>query len=99
MNIKRITALAAVLALTTLGGVAIAQTSGHRAAKPAAAEATTPDTDHVQQGDQTTPDGAAGASSTETADEAAGESSGQSDGPGGHEDPAGNVDHQFKGNE
>lgn len=95
MKIKRIAALAAILALTTLGGVAVAKTSTHKAVKPAAAEATAPDTDNVQQGDQTTPD----ATSEEATSESADESSGQSDGPGGHADPAGNVDHQFQGNE
>ena len=48
-------AIAAVLVMTALGGVAVAKTSAHRTAKPAA-EVTTPDTDHLQQGDQTTPD-------------------------------------------
>ncbi len=95
MKIKQITALAAILALTTLGGVAVAKASTHEAVKPAVAEATAPDTDNVQQGDRTTPDVASG----EAASETAAESSGQSDGPGGHEDPAGNVDHQFQGNE
>ena len=48
------------------------------------------DTDTLQEGDQTTPDVAGGAeSATEP----------ESDGPGGHEDPAGNVDHQFDGEE
>ena len=39
---------------------------------------------------------------TEPASEPGGEQSGEggtSDGPGGHEDPAGNVDHQFNGKE
>ncbi len=99
MNIKRITAVAAIFALTTLGGVAVAKTATHKTVKPAAAEATAPDTDNVQQGDQTAPDGTAGESTTETAGESSGESSDQADGPGGHEDPAGNVDHQFQGEE
>ena len=48
------------------------------------------DTDTLQVGDQTTPD-VAGAAESAPAPE--------SDGPGGHEDPAGNVDHQFDGEE
>lgn len=39
----------------------------------------------AEEGDQTSPD-----TTTESA---------ESDGPGGHEDPAGDVDHQFEGEE
>jgi hypothetical protein len=79
-----------------------------------AAEPVGPDTDTLQQGDQTTPDvtGAGSAKTlrastvkaaekavSETAPEGS-EGSGTSDGPGGHEDPAGqNADHQFEGEE
>ena len=47
---------------------------------------------------------ASGAGETPDAAEASNEGSGsegagESDGPGGHEDPAGEVDHQFEGNE
>jgi hypothetical protein len=101
------------------------------------AQVAAPDTDNVQQGDQTTPDVAtgstapdpveaptgstpaaaktvvnapaassdtsAGETTSETASETAAETatpeSAASDGPGGHTDPAGNVDHQFNGNE
>jgi len=60
---------------------------------------------NVQQGDQTAPDtatsgdngGAAEAPENSTEKTAAAEST--ADGPGGHQDPAGNVDHQFQGNE
>lgn len=57
------------------------------------------DTDNIQlqQGDQTSADGAA--SQAVTGEQAGSESGGPSDGPGGHEDPAGNVDHQFDGEE
>lgn len=94
------------------GGIALAQPS-HKATvaptRPAAAvEATTPDTDNVQEGDQSTPDVAAVAktatvvrsvarpSATGEDSEGASESegSGQSDGPGGHQDPAGDVQHE-----
>jgi hypothetical protein len=58
-----------------------------------------PDTDNiqVQEGDQTTPDAAATASASESGSEQDTESATESDGPGGHADPAGNVDHQFEG--
>lgn len=84
-------------------------------ASPAQAEPTSPDSDTLQVGDQTTPDVAGTATSTapeavtsETAAEApaGAEAAGTeavdsaSDGPGGHADPAGqNVDHQFDGQE
>jgi hypothetical protein len=71
-----------------------------------------PDTDSVQSGDQTSPDTTAakassasaaetpgGESSTETSSESSSESSTASDGPGGHEDPAGNVDYQSEAQE
>jgi hypothetical protein len=81
-----------------------------------AAEPTGPDTDTLQEGDQTTPDvaGATSASNAvaaptvkaaekaapETAPEGTEAPGTESDGPGGHEDPAGqNVDHQFNGEE
>ena len=74
-----------------------------------------PDTDNIQSGDQTSPDTAGakpssavgirptpgGAeSATETSSERLrSESSSASDGPGGHEDPAGNVDYQSESQE
>ncbi|HYK96428.1 MAG TPA: hypothetical protein VE011_11290 [Candidatus Dormibacteraeota bacterium] len=80
-----------------------------------AAETAGPDTDTLQQGDQTTPDTAADtatagdvtdpAADTATAGDVtdpaeATVSESASDGPGGHQDAAGqNVDHQFDGQE
>ncbi|WIV59189.1 hypothetical protein [Amycolatopsis nalaikhensis] len=55
----------------------------------------------VQEGDQAAPD-RPGAPETEKAGEATGveqEPATEADGPGGHQDPAGNVDHQFQGEE
>lgn len=57
------------------------------------------DTDTLQQGDQTTPDAVGSAAESEPGSEQETESATESDGPGGHEDPAGNVDHQFEGEE
>jgi hypothetical protein len=99
MNKTKKLAIAGIvaLALTSLGGAAIARTAAHRQNAPAAeSEATTgADTDNVQEGDQTSPD-----TGTENeADETGSESAGESDGPGGHEDPPGNVDHQNEGEE
>ena len=48
-----------------------------------------PNASNIQYDDQT------GACSLDTGTD----NSGESDGPGGHEDPAGNVDHQFDGQE
>lgn len=102
MQIKKaIIASAAVLTLVgSVTGVAVASSKGAVAPKSAATEETTsgPDTDNIQQGDQTSPDGT-GASTGEASGENTGENTGESDGPGGHADPAGNVDHQFDGQE
>jgi len=87
------------LAALALGGSAIASANQsaphHRAAsvvstvsEPAAAGR---DTDNVQSGDQTAPDSAAVSKASELNTS---ESSSPSDGPGGHADPAGNVDNQ-----
>jgi hypothetical protein len=102
---KTIVVLAAALTLG-VGGAAFAASSHHsrpaHAVKSAgmAAEQTSPDTDNIQSGDQTTPD------STATGMSGAGESSSGSevpgnDGPGGHADEPGNpnADHQFQGQE
>jgi hypothetical protein len=70
------------------------------------------ETDTLQQGDQTTPDvpGAAeipdpsekpttSAATTSGEKPATSETATANDGPGGHQDPPGNVDHQFDGQE
>ena len=61
MNLKRKGAIAAVgvVGLTGIGmASALAQSGGHArpATKPQATEPTSPDTDNLQVGDQTTPD-------------------------------------------
>ncbi|MDQ1521567.1 MAG: hypothetical protein QOI55_2640 [Actinomycetota bacterium] len=65
------------------------------------------DTDNVQQGDQTPPDAPAAAGAEKATSEKAGaetesttetESATDADGPGGHQDPPGNVDNQQEGN-
>lgn len=106
----------AALAAFALGGSVLAQAQSTTPAKPAtaqarpAAAAETPgakDADHVQSGDQTTPDGPAAKAAaeqpgSETADSAGSErsvSESASDGPGGHADPPGAVDHQHQGAE
>jgi hypothetical protein len=71
-----------------------------------------PDTDSIQSGDQTSPDPSAASissasisetagteSSSEVSPESSSESSSASDGPGGHEDPPGNVDYQSEAQE
>lgn len=116
MQIKKIiTVTAATLLLTgAVVGAAVASSrhgsnatlnSGKNSASELSEEGSTPDTDTVEQGDQTgpeTPDPTEASNSesgggTETEPDA--ESESESDGPGGHEDPPGNVDHQFEGEE
>jgi hypothetical protein len=122
----RAPALAAT-AVLLISGAGIAFAAGPSAVAPAplapvvAAEPAGPDTDTLQEGDQTTPDvtgagsasaaKAVSASTTKAAEKAASETAAEgtegseaagaeSDGPGGHEDPAGqNADHQFEGEE
>jgi hypothetical protein len=94
----------AVLAMASLGGAALAKTPTQRPNAPAtSSEATTgADTDNIQEGDQAGPDTGAEATSEaggETTTETGNESATEPDGPGGHEDPSGNVDHQFQGQE
>ena len=101
----------AVLALGGAGiGTAVASSAGARApvaVHAAQSEPTSPDTDAIQQGDQTSPDNTPAAAARaarahqgkadnpgETADS---ENSGATDGPSGHADPAGNVQHEFNG--
>src|ERR1700682_6452565 len=104
---------AAALVALALGGSGIASgTQGTQASskkpavsRPVATERTGgPDTDSIQSGDQTSPDTksakASSGSAPETSDTgSATESSSENDGPGGHEDPAGNVDHQSESQE
>ncbi len=92
--------LAAVAALA-VGGSAIAGAAQKSAPpKPAVSqsqEPLAPDTDNVQQGDQTAPDQA---SASEQASESAGESASESDasdGPGGYADANANADTQQQG--
>lgn len=96
--------VAAAAGLVALGGVGTAVARTSSAAAPAHvrvvnASQVTPsgpaDTDTVQSGDQTTPDSPADkADRADTAEKGDAESTAQADGPGGHEDPPGNVDHQ-----
>lgn len=122
MPIGRTIAVLAGIATLAAGGAAYAS-SDHAApshtvkVKSAAmvAEPTSPDTDNIQSGDQTTPDATAnvqsgtqgvGADNTAGGGEQSGESGSGSeqagnDGPSGHADEPGNpnADHQFQGQE
>ncbi len=102
--------VAAASAAVLLGGFAVVGATNASATpspvKPATTSVTTADPDTLQQGDQTTPDkpGSADkettdAAGTESANENAPESGTANDGPGGHADGPGNVDHQFEGQE
>ena len=105
MRARIMTAVAPVAAIAALavGGVAYAS-SGGSAAQHAKAKTTAtaepvqsgPDADNIQSGDQTTPDAG---SSAEQGSETSGETGSVNDGPGGHADAPGNVDHQFQGQE
>jgi len=69
--------------------------------QPGAAGGSQQSTDGADQGAADAPDqGATDASdqgATDSPDQTGSESADQSDGPGGHADPAGNVDNQFEG--
>jgi len=99
---KILTAATAAFVALALGGAAISsatQSANRKHAAPAAAERTGGvDNDAVQSGDQTTPDTSA-ADSADASSESSSESGAANDGPGGHEDPAGNVDNQEEGTE
>jgi hypothetical protein len=112
-RLKTIGGATAALAALALGGSAIASgtqgTATHSktnaASTTVAPEKTTgPDIGNVASGDQTSPDTnsakASAVSTSETPDSgSATENSSESDGPGGHEDPAGNVDYQSEAQE
>ena len=101
----------AVLALGGAGiGTAVASSAGARApvaVHAAQSEPTSPDTDAIQQGNQTSPDTAPAAAARDVKAQSVkadnpgeagdSENSGAPDGPGGHADPAGNVQHEFDG--
>jgi type IV secretory pathway VirB10-like protein len=129
MKLDRLRAPAlAATAVLVISGAGIAFAGSPTPATPAPptpvvqTEPVVPDTDQLQQGDQTTPDAvgaaesatepaAAVVSTTQVVDKAASETAAEApdgsevtgteaDGPGGHQDPAGqNVDHQFNGEE
>jgi hypothetical protein len=99
----------AALALAGAGiGTAVAAGASASVRAPAVvhavqSERTSPDNDAIQSGDQTSPDGATAAAArahSVTADnpgEAASSENGPSDGPGGHADASGDVQHEFDG--
>jgi hypothetical protein len=111
MKLTRRLTTAGITVLALGGAIAgTAAAASPAAAKPvtvqaAQSEPTGPDTDAIQQGDQTSPDPAAAASHHSVKgekpgeQEGAGEQEGNSDGPGGHADPSGNVQHEFNGAE
>jgi hypothetical protein len=112
-RLKTLAGASAALAALALGGSALAsatQATSHakKHAVAAAEQSGGPDADSVQSGDQSAPDtSAVKASSASQADTTAPESSSESssepsspgDGPGGHEDPPGNVDYQSEAQE
>jgi hypothetical protein len=108
MPIAQTIAALAGAATLAAGGAAYAA-SGHHAtpshtakakATATVAEPTSPDTDTLQSGDQTTPDTTAGGGA-QTGESGSGSEQAGNDGPGGHADEPGNpnADHQFQGQE
>jgi hypothetical protein len=103
----------AVMALGGAGiGTAVASgtsTAAPAAARTAQPEPASPDHDAIQQGDQTSPDAKTAAARTAQAGPAKADNPGEapesasesensvSDGPGGHADPAGDVQNEFNG--
>jgi hypothetical protein len=89
-RLKTFSGLTAALVALALGGSAVAS-AAHHGSKRVAQEATAPDTDSIQAGDQTSPDtlGAKASSASESSEEP---SATETDGPGGHEDPEGDVE-------
>ena len=99
MQIKKIAIGGA--AATTLGLAAMLGSGTAFASTPSPATPVAPSSS-VQQGASTAPDTGSASETTgvETPESAAsGAESTVSDGPGGHQDPAGSVDHQFNGQE
>lgn len=93
MRFKKMIAMGAVaLGVLSVTGAAVASSQLKTTLEPAAGEGTSVDADNLQEGDQTSADDAAEPKEAESGSE-------ESDGPGGHEDPPGNVDHQFEGEE
>jgi|SRR5690348_16416356 hypothetical protein len=94
-------------------GTAVAASNGPSRAHQASSEPTAPDTDNLQVGDQTSPDssaagaakavgstgiGASHARAGASGDESTSENeNAPEDGPGGHADPSGDVQHEFNG--
>jgi cytoskeletal protein RodZ len=108
-RIKKTIAAVAALGALALGGAVFAQAQpGQSASAPSVQSAsesvTSPDTDSIQSGDQTTPDPAGTASgseqrSAESPEQPGAESAPESDGPGGHADEPGNpnANNEFQG--
>ncbi len=95
-----VTGIAALALGGSVAGAAVASGGTTTVPKPATAEtSSTADTDNIQQGDQTGPDTPAGSDSSSAQEETETESSSDSDGPGGHQDPPGDVNHEFNGEE
>ena len=117
-RITKLIASSAALTVLAFGGATLASAGSKpsTATKAAAVphrvvRSSATDGDQLQQGDQTTPDTAAGeqpgaeqASAAEQTDTSAAEATSEqttNDGPGGHADEPGNAtaDHQFQGQE
>ncbi len=103
VNIRSRITVGAVAALALAGGgIGASVAASANTSHPASAvsqEPTAPDTDAIQQGDQTSPDATtAAAVSGENGSENSSENA-PSDGPGGHADASGDVQHEFSGTE
>jgi hypothetical protein len=109
MHLKKfmVVGTAALAVLGSVTGAALASSRGAKApAKPASSVTQTTDaatsvTASAKSASVKSSNSKAGANPSESGSEGSGESesSGESDGPGGHEDPPGDVNHEFDGEE
>ena len=99
MKIKKLLIAASVaLAAASISGIAYGAAQASTPSNPPSEEQPqAADTDNIQEGDQSGADDATEAKTPEGKDGA--ESPGESDGLGGHEDPPGDVNHEFDGEE
>lgn len=104
VNIRSRITVGAVAALALAGGgIGASVAASANTSHPASAvsqEPTARDTDAIQQGNQTSPDAATAAAVSGVRGSENPENSSEnapSDGPGGHADPSGDVQHEFNG--
>ena len=99
-RLTKIMAAVTAVAALAFGGAALAgaaQNGGSKAPVSQSQEPVAPDTDNVQQGDQSAPDKADAQEPAESGTEAESADTEQNDGPGGYADPTDAADTQQQG--